>query len=292
MTKNNRAKIIMKRLFIISFCVFVIISVRAMEERAKGAGLIGSVSSDRLPSEFPSLDASLLGMEEEMLNVNKPRFGYKECDDCASLLHVSCDKKDLPFTEFLVGYGADVNARDKFQASPLFYVQELEIVKFLLLKGADRHTKNSMGESLFYNAIRSSPTNIDVLHYYFDQKMDMTCCNSAGYTLLHALARSIVVNKINVRLLKATVTFLFLREKICLNKKNNRGDTAQDLARRFLKQAGPCGHGVKKPSEDCSICIVRSSLKCFIDLIQQESLRISWRTFGTRMGLDLGTERQ
>uniref|UniRef100_A0A0G4IFA0 Uncharacterized protein n=1 Tax=Chromera velia CCMP2878 TaxID=1169474 RepID=A0A0G4IFA0_9ALVE len=70
-------------------------------------------------------------------------------------LHCACYERRPDIVRFLVSQGANVNAKDDTDRSPLacaVYKGPREIVDFLLEKGADLHTTNECGYSLLHQA--------------------------------------------------------------------------------------------------------------------------------------------
>jgi ankyrin repeat protein len=80
------------------------------------------------------------------LNINhKDRWGW-------TALHIACAEGDLPTVKKLIELGADVNAKNDTQTTPIHHSMEKgidEVTKFLIEKGADVCSEDYFGNSLY-----------------------------------------------------------------------------------------------------------------------------------------------
>lgn len=105
-------------------------------------------------------------------------------------LHVgaseSRDDSHYLTNSFLLQYGADVNARDQFGKSPLHYVawgKNVRTIQLFLQSGADVSLKNSRGETPLCEAIYDG--NFEVMKLLVDRGSDVNGRNNCGFTPLH-----------------------------------------------------------------------------------------------------------
>ena len=92
-------------------------------------------------------------IEQQNVDVNKK--GWKG----RSPLHYACENGLVPIINYLLSKGADIEARDDEQRTPLHdasYTSSSspEVVKLLLSKGADKDAKTRYGETPYSLAIR------------------------------------------------------------------------------------------------------------------------------------------
>ena len=62
-----------------------------------------------------------------------------------AIFQLSCWKGHLPIVEYLISKGADIEAEDMDEATPLHYASEgskADIVKYLISLGANKNAKN------------------------------------------------------------------------------------------------------------------------------------------------------
>jgi len=133
----------------------------------------------------------------------------EEYDDMAtnlSLLHLAAwFSPDATNLKYLVAQGADVNAKDKRDWTPLHYAAEfnpnVEVLKYLVSQGAEVNAKNEDDcTPLHFAALLNS--NVEVLKYLVSQSADVNAKNKNGCTPLHFAAGA----NFNVEILKYLVS--------------------------------------------------------------------------------------
>ena len=94
--------------------------------------------------EYPSLNriGDLLEIRPNLLNIRNP-------DGTTPLMYASRNGH-LDIVKFLLEKGADINLQDEYDSTALFYAaakDKIDIIKFLLEKGADKTIKNKDEET-------------------------------------------------------------------------------------------------------------------------------------------------
>ena len=72
---------------------------------------------------------------------SKPKKPYK------NTLHSAVYKGDLKKVKAYIKKGADVNAKGRYEETPLHWVKDVEIARLLIKKGADVNAKNKYGKT-------------------------------------------------------------------------------------------------------------------------------------------------
>jgi ankyrin repeat protein len=108
-------------------------------------------------------------------------------------LHYAVLGDNIKFIKALIERGADINARDNLQATPLLKVLDkgkgyaLEVIKCLLENGADINAQNSMGMTPLLLALLCSKkeVNNELIECLLNYNPDVTIANENGTTPLH-----------------------------------------------------------------------------------------------------------
>ena len=91
-----------------------------------------------------------------------------------SVAHVAAKNPDIRIIELLVERGADVNVKDFYDSTPLYYAagkNTLEMVKYLVSLGNDPLWENCDGDNLL--TVSACNPHKDVLEYFFRQGVDI-----------------------------------------------------------------------------------------------------------------------
>ena len=143
-------------------------------------------------------------------------------------LHIPAGKGDLASIQQELAKGADVNAKDAAEQTPLMYASEsgrLDIVKYLVENGADVNAKSfnkrARGTALIY---ASSNNRVDVMNYLLDHgaNINETTDPMEESSLFWTVAKGYVEG-----------TELLLKRGIMVNLKNKKGETALDIGRKL-----------------------------------------------------------
>lgn len=100
----------------------------------------------------------------DMLEKGSPNLvNYKDYTSGETALHVVTARRDLTWMQFLVGKGANVNARDAKGVTPLVVAANLgfvEGVEFLIERGAKVDESNNAGETPLITAVHNRNTEL------------------------------------------------------------------------------------------------------------------------------------
>jgi ankyrin repeat protein len=113
------------------------------------------------------------------------------CANC-TLMHMAARMNNVQCMQLLVSHGADVNARDSIQATPLHYCcsknSSLEAVLFLLNSGADVNAKDNYETFALLLAMKNY--QLEIMKMLIMNKADLHLKASKGDTCLHIAARN------------------------------------------------------------------------------------------------------
>lgn len=100
----------------------------------------------------------------DMLEKGSPNLvNYKDYTSGETALHIVTARRDLLWMQFLVGKGANVNARDAKGVTPLVVAANLgfvEGVQFLIERGAKVDESNDAGETPLITAVHNRNTEM------------------------------------------------------------------------------------------------------------------------------------
>ncbi|WP_374531327.1 ankyrin repeat domain-containing protein, partial [Novosphingobium sp.] len=100
----------------------------------------------------------------DMLEKGGPNLvNYKDYSTGETALHIVTARRDLLWMEYLVGKGANVNARDAKGVTPLVIAANLgfvEGVEFLIERGAKIDESNNAGETPLITAVHNRNTEL------------------------------------------------------------------------------------------------------------------------------------
>jgi len=142
-------------------------------------------------------------------------------------LHIPAAKGDLVSIQQALAKGADINAKDIIDQTPLMYAAEsgrLDMVKYLVENGADVNAKSfnkhTRGTSLIYAA---SNNRVDVINYLLDHSANINETTPMEESALHwSVAKGFT-----------EATELLLKRGIMVDLKNTQGETALDLGKKL-----------------------------------------------------------
>jgi len=145
-------------------------------------------------------------------------------------LHTALSRgKRRDIAEFLIQRGADVNAKDSYGCTPLYYainyIDDSDFVNLLIARGADVNAKQREGETLLQSAAKRVKT--EVIKLLLEAGADIDVKNDRDQTALHTLLdiRSSLLYRLSKDILE-----LLLAKGADVNLKDNDGRTPLLLA--------------------------------------------------------------
>lgn len=146
-------------------------------------------------------------------------------------IHLAAENGKLEAIKWLVGQGADINAKGSFGCTPVHfavgmyrgaeskahYTVKLAMIKWLKERGADINAKDDSGCTPMYYAIKSG--QLEIAEWLKDNGADIKATDSDGGTLMHTAAEYSKVK---------TMEWL-KQEGLDINAKNNKGKTPLDM---------------------------------------------------------------
>ena len=109
-------------------------------------------------------------------------------------LHVAVDVNNEPITRYLIEKGADLNAFNRTNATPLFYAKKVEIAKLLIEKGADINAQNSSFITPLLKA--SSEGRFEIVKLLIERGVDIRWESPNGSQTALSFALSFKQNRI------------------------------------------------------------------------------------------------
>ncbi len=126
-------------------------------------------------------------------NIDKERTGGElvEYYHRNSPLHYAIHYKQTEVARLLIKNGADVNIKNMFKKTPLFYVKQLKDVKLLIENGADPNARDQVGLTFLYRiGSHIEPIDkVEIAKYLIQNGADVTI-EKYGYTLLYTIKKS------------------------------------------------------------------------------------------------------
>lgn len=123
-------------------------------------------------------------------------------------------KKYVEIIELLIAKGADVNAGDKNEDTPLHYARSIDIMKLLLANGANINARNSTYEGRYTRLHMAAKGGaINKVRFLIDNGADVNIRNARGETPLHEARDQDMVN-------------LLIEKGVEIDAKDNSGYTA------------------------------------------------------------------
>jgi hypothetical protein len=108
---------------------------------------------------------------------------YSQFDD--TLLHRATHNSfDLDIIDYLIKKGANVNAKDHLGKTPLHRAvrsRRLDVVKYLITQGADVNAKEEFGDGVLVSAVSSG--NLEMVKYIVEQGADINNTDRRGWTV-------------------------------------------------------------------------------------------------------------
>ena len=150
---------------------------------------------------------------------------------------VAQDKKET--AELLIAHGADVNAKDKYGATPLHKAATNEMAELLIKHGANVNAMNINSDTPLYDAISRNKNVVETL---IAHGADVNNVNKSGYTPLH-----IALNVNNTEIAE-----LLIQHGANVNIKDQSGRTLVEYAlqdNKFEFAAFLMAHGAKVNSD-------------------------------------------
>lgn len=200
--KNNHY--VMLNLFLFGICLFLsTVNLFAGEiHQAAASGDLDKVKA------LLKADATLVNARDE--NGSTP-------------LHMACLRYKVAVANYLLDNGADVNARNKWEQTPLHgangvFGQDYDLIKRMIEIGADVNAKGDRGDTPLHWAIARG--NLKVAKLLIDSGTDLNAYDEAFGTLVH---HAIAMNH-------QDITQLLIESGAKLNQKNRLGHTELHLA--------------------------------------------------------------
>lgn len=128
--------------------------------------------------------------------------------------------------KFMIGNGADVNAKDKYEGTPLKMAigsNKLEMVKLLIENGADINVKDNRGTTPLHNAIWK---DFEIFQFLIANGANVNAKDSMGATPLHRAA-----NGDKIEIIK-----LLIKNGADVNSKNDNDETPWDVANKSFRK--------------------------------------------------------
>ena len=158
-------------------------------------------------------------VEEKGIDIN-----VKDGEDMTPLHH-AVTKENIEIVSYLVSKGADTHARNWNKATPLQLTKNIEIARFLISQGADINTKGADGWSPLHFATYWQ--EFDIAKFLVSQGADIEAKDDDGETPLHLAA-----SEGNMEYVK-----FFVSKGADVNATNKKGKTPLDLAKKRRKNA-------------------------------------------------------
>jgi hypothetical protein len=189
------------------------------------------------------------------------------------ILHKAVAYSDYMLVDLLLHYGADPDAI-RFDSSftlrtPLFNASNKQMAQLLVKYGANIYHRDCFG-SLLHNSIWNNHP-IDLIQYYLAQGLKVDSQNHRRNTVLHCIA----LHNNNTKRLQLSEIVLYATTS--LDKKNEDGETAENILHRRLQEDGECQkkHLTSKDMKACYQC----TNEMILAMIHRTQLSQKWRIF-------------
>ncbi|MDR1485491.1 MAG: ankyrin repeat domain-containing protein [Planctomycetaceae bacterium] len=192
-----------------------------------------------------SFDIELAEFMLSMIDVNKTTQSGN------SMISYAVQAKNLELVKYLVDRGADINLTTKYGNSLINQAVasgSIEIVKYLADRKVDVKKKNNNGLTPFYFAYRSgSHANIDIVKFLIRNGCDPKEVDKDGNTVLHHIFAENADKQVEL------LNFLCVECGLDINKKNNDGKTPINykingmMSEKVLKRFIELGADVNAP---------------------------------------------
>jgi ankyrin repeat protein len=156
---------------------------------------------------------SIINTDNSLVNAVHKTTDFEKRDALTyAVLH-----KDLDIIKFLLDKGANVNAKDSNGRTPIHMafmndqIPPFDIIKLLIENGADLHVRDNKGNTPFHVACIFLD-DVNIINYLIDNGADINTKNNAGDTILHDIRDKNIFK-------------LLIEKGINLNAKNKMGET-------------------------------------------------------------------
>jgi ankyrin repeat protein len=135
-----------------------------------------------------AVDAGDLNKVKALLETD-PNLLESKDNDGSTPLHIACLQNQVAVANFLIDKGANVNARDNWNHTPLHnangvFGQDYELIKRLIAKGTDVNAQGNRGETpLEWSA--ADRGNVEVTRLLIDNGADINLCAKGAISILH-----------------------------------------------------------------------------------------------------------
>ena len=134
-------------------------------------------------------------VEQDLAQVQRlvqenPRIVSSKDDNSRNPLHIAATEGNVPISQILLNYNAAIDARDKWELTPLFLaiyeeplvLDRVPIVRLLLENGADVDARNASGDTPLHRAAFGED---EVVKLLLEHGAEVNAVNDAGETPLH-----------------------------------------------------------------------------------------------------------
>ena len=104
------------------------------------------------------------------------------------MLHTAVRNNDIDQVRVLLRDGADANAHDTYDQSPLYHAASIKIAMLLLEHGANIHARNYLGDTPLHIAVING--NIEIVMFLLEHVADVDARTSESWTPLHTAAET------------------------------------------------------------------------------------------------------
>jgi ankyrin repeat protein len=135
-----------------------------------------------------AVDAGDLNKVKALLAAD-PTLLESQADDGSTPLHIACLKNQAAVANLLIDKGANVNARDNWNHTPLHnamsvFGQDINLIKHLIAEGTHINAQGNRGDTpLEWSA--ADRGNVDVTRLLIDSGADINLCAKGAISILH-----------------------------------------------------------------------------------------------------------